>query len=133
LKRAIEHEVVPACNKFGLGMLPYFPLASGFLTGKYRRGEALPEGSRLAAWGPRAAGIANEANFDVLEGLERFAQERGHSMLELAFSWLASQPVTSSVIAGATSPDQVKQNARAADWVLNEEEMKEVDGVLKGS
>ena len=130
LQRAPEGELVPAIQKYGLGLLPYFPLASGFLTGKYRPNEAAPEGTRLGGGSPMAGRILNEGNFDMLEKLETFAQERGHTMIELAFGWLASKPYVSSVIAGATKPEQVEQNATSADWRLTPEEMTEVDEIM---
>ena len=126
LERRVEHEVNPACERFGLGMLPFFPLASGLLTGKYKRGEAPAEGTRLAAWGPRAAQALNDKNFDRVEALEGWAAERGHTMLELAFAWLLGHPVVSSVIAGATKPDQVAANAATAGWKLTPDEVAEV-------
>lgn len=131
LERRIERELVPACEKFGLGILPYFPLASGFLTGKYRPGEAPPEGTRLAGAGPRAEAILNERNFGMLGRLEEFAQQRGHTMIDLAVGWLASKPFVSSVIAGATKPEQVEQNVKAAEWRLTPEEMAEVDQIAR--
>ena len=88
LERKVEFEVNPACERFGLGMLPYFPLASGLLTGKYRRGEAPGADTRLAAWGARGEAALNDKNFDRLEGLSKYAEERGHDLLELAFGWL---------------------------------------------
>jgi aryl-alcohol dehydrogenase-like predicted oxidoreductase len=125
LDRRIERELVPACNAHGLGVLPYFPLANGFLTGKYRPGEPAPEGTRLASgMGER---VLTEGNFAQLEKLEAFAAGRGHSMLELAIGWLASQPHVASVIAGATRPEQVEQNVQAAEWRLSAEERAEVD------
>jgi aryl-alcohol dehydrogenase-like predicted oxidoreductase len=126
LERRVEHEVNPACERFGLGMLPYFPLASGLLTGKYSRGEAPPEGTRLAAWGPRGAAALNDKNFDRLEALSSWAEERGHDMLDLAFAWLLGHPVVSSVIAGATKPEQVAANAKTAAWKLTPTEVEEV-------
>jgi aryl-alcohol dehydrogenase-like predicted oxidoreductase len=126
LERRVEHEVNPACARFGLGMLPFFPLASGLLTGKYKRGEAPPEGTRLAAWGPRGAVALNDKNFDRVEALSGWAAERGHGMLELAFAWLLGNPVVSSVIAGATKPDQVAANAATAAWKLTPDEVAEV-------
>lgn len=132
LERRIERELVPACNKFRLGILPYFPLASGFLTGKYRAGEAPPDGTRLAAMQGRGAErILSEPNFETLSRLESFAQERGHTMIELAFGWLASQPFIPSVIAGATKPEQVEQNAAAIAWRLSPDEMAEVDKITR--
>jgi aryl-alcohol dehydrogenase-like predicted oxidoreductase len=131
LQRGPEAELLPACEKYGVGLLPYFPLASGFLTGKYRPDQAAPEGTRLgAANSPMAARILNEGNFEQLVKLEQFAEARGHTMIELAFSWLASKPVVGSVIAGATKPEQVEQNAKAADWRLTAEEMAEVDEIM---
>jgi aryl-alcohol dehydrogenase-like predicted oxidoreductase len=119
MERRAEHEVLPACAHFGLGLLPYFPLASGLLSGKYRRGEAPPEGTRLAAWGPRAAASLNEQNFDRLDKLAAFADAHGHTLLDLAFAWLLAHPPVSSVIAGATSAEQVQANAAAAAWRLS--------------
>ena len=122
---------MPACQRFGLGILPYFPLASGMLTGKYTRGEAPPQGSRLEQWGGRAATALSDRNFEIVENLTAFAEEREHSLLELAFSWLASLPYISSVIAGATSPDQVSANAAAASWKLSAEEQQQVAEISK--
>jgi aryl-alcohol dehydrogenase-like predicted oxidoreductase len=126
LERRVEHEVTPACAQFGLGMLPYFPLASGMLTGKYKRGEAPADGTRMAAWGARAQQALSDKNFDKVEALEGWAAERGHTMLELAFAWLLGHPVVSSVIAGATKPEQVQANAATAAWKLTQQEVEEV-------
>jgi aryl-alcohol dehydrogenase-like predicted oxidoreductase len=126
LRRHVEHEILPAAEKFGLGFLPFFPLASGLLTGKYKRGEPPPEGTRLQAWGARGAQALNDRNFDKVEALTAWAAERGHGMTELAFAWLLGHPVVSSVIAGATSPEQVKTNAATADWRLTPDEVAEV-------
>ncbi len=126
LERKVEFEVIPACERFGLGMLPFFPLASGLLTGKYHRGEAPPEGTRLAAWGPRGAAALSDKTFDKLEKLSSYAEDHGHSLLELAFAWLLGHGVVSSVIAGATRPEQVKANAAAAAWKLTPAEVEEV-------
>ena len=131
LERRIERELVPACNEYGLGVLPYFPLASGFLSGKYRQGEKPPEGTRIAAWGARGAEILSDRNFAILSGLEAFAQARDKTVLDVAIGWLASQPHVPSVIAGATKPEQVEQNVTAAAWRLSAEEMSEVDGITK--
>ena len=130
LNRSIEREVVPASEAFGLGILPFFPLASGLLTGKYRRGEAPPEGARLSAesWAQRSL---TDSNFDAVEKLEEYAQAHGHTLLELAFSWLASKPYVGSVIAGATKPEQVAANAAAASWKLSAEEMADVDAISR--
>lgn len=131
LDRKIESELVPACKAHGVGILPYFPLASGFLTGKYRRGQKAPEGTRLESSARLAEGLLTEANFDQLEALEEFASAQGHSILELAIGWLASQPEVSSVISGATTPEQVEQNVRAGEWRLSEQELRDVDEILK--
>jgi len=131
LERRIERELVPAAKAHGLGILPYFPLASGFLTGKYRPGEPPPEGTRLAAMGQRAEAALSEKNFATLTKLEGFAQTRGHSVLDLAIGWLASQPHVGSVIAGATAPQQVEQNVKAAEWRLSPEELAEVDTISR--
>jgi aryl-alcohol dehydrogenase-like predicted oxidoreductase len=131
LDRRIERELVPACNAMGLGILPYFPLANGFLTGKYRQGEPPPEGTRLGAAGRQAEQILTEGNFATLAKLEAFAEARAHSMVDLAIGWLASQPHVGSVIAGATKPEQVEQNARAAEWKLSAEELAEIDQIAR--
>ena len=127
LERNVERELVPACNAYGLGLLPYFPLASGLLTGKYRRGEAAPEGTRLAA--ARFKSALTDKNFDRVEKLAGLAADAGHSLLELAIGWLASQPHVSSVIAGATKSEQVEQNVRAAEWKLTSAELAKVNEV----
>ncbi|MBI1197745.1 MAG: aldo/keto reductase [Phenylobacterium sp.] len=126
LERDVEREVLPACEHFGLGFLPFFPLASGLLSGKYRRGEPPPEGTRLAAWGARGQQAMSEANFDKVEALDAWAKARGHTILELAFAWLLGHEAVSSVIAGATSPEQVKINAATAGWTLTAEDVEEV-------
>ncbi len=131
LDRRIERELAPACEKYGLGILPYFPLASGFLTGKYRPGEKPAEGTRLAAWGARGESVLSEPNFALLTKLEDFAQARGHTMIDLAIGWLASHAFVPSVIAGATKPEQVEQNVAAGAWRLTPEEMVEVDKITK--
>ena len=135
LNRAVERDVIPACERFRVGQLPFFPLASGFLTGKYRRGEEFGEGTRLKEWGERMPdrikALTSEANWERLARLETFAGEAGHSVLELALGWLATRPVVASVIAGATSPEQVRSNVAATTaWTLNDDEMAEVDRIL---
>jgi len=131
LDRRPQAEVVPACERHGLLMLPYFPLASGLLTGKYRRGEAAPEGTRLSLMpASRVDRVLNERNFDLVERLTAWAGTRGHSILDLAFAWLAAQPAMGPIIAGATSPDQVRANVAAAGWALSDDELDEVDGIL---
>ena len=122
LERAAEEEVLPRCRELGVSFIPYFPLASGLLTGKYRRGEPPPAGSRLES---RRAALSDEA-FDRVERLEEFASARGRTLLELAIAGLASQPAVASVIAGATTPEQVRENAAAADWELSEAELEEL-------
>jgi aryl-alcohol dehydrogenase-like predicted oxidoreductase len=129
LDRDVEGEVIPACAKYGLGMLPFYPLAGGFLTGKYHQGEAAPEGTRLAAGGRQAERIMTERNYDVLQRLEQFASDRGHTVLELAIAWLAAQPTVGSVIAGATSREQVVANVRAIEWKLNPTEVAEISAL----
>ncbi len=129
MDRRIEREVVPACQQFGLGLLPYFPLASGLLTGKYQRGQAAPDGTRLS--GERGANALTDRNFDVLEKLDQFARDQGHTLLELAMSWLASNPDVSSVISGATRIEQVQANVDAAQWQLSAEQLETVDGLTK--
>ena len=131
LDRRIERELVPASSAYGLGILPYFPLASGFLTGKYRSGQPPPEGTRLAGAGPMADRVLTERNFETLTKLEAFVESRGRSMLDLAIGWLASQPHVASVIAGATKPEQLEQNASAAEWRLTAEELAEVDTITR--
>jgi aryl-alcohol dehydrogenase-like predicted oxidoreductase len=130
LERKVEFEVLPACEHFGLGFLPFFPLASGLLSGKCKRGEKPPEGTRLAAWGARGAAAMSDKNFDKVEKLEAWAGERGHTILELAFAWLLGHEVVSSVIAGATSPEQVRANAATAAWTLTPEEVGEVGKLI---
>ncbi|MFC3078093.1 aldo/keto reductase [Phenylobacterium terrae] len=130
LERGSAREVLPACERFGLGFLPFFPLASGLLTGKYKRGEPPPEGTRLAAWGKRGQDALSDRNFEKLEKLSGFAEQRGKGLLDLAFAWLLGQPVVSSVIAGATRPEQVQANAAAAGWVLTPGEVEEVTALV---
>jgi aryl-alcohol dehydrogenase-like predicted oxidoreductase len=131
LERKVEFEVTPAAEKFGLGVLPFFPLASGLLTGKYKRGEAPGQDTRLAAWGARGQAALSDKNFDKLEALSGYAEERGHDLLELAFGWLLGHGVVSSVIAGATRPEQVKANAAGGAWKLTPQEMAEVSELAK--
>ena len=127
MDRKAEAELVPFCQKYGVGILPYYPLENGFLTGKYRRDAAAPEGTRLAA---NDRGMFTDENFDILEGLVAFAEARGHTVLELAFSWLLANQAVSSVIAGATRIEQVISNSKAAGWDLTSEEVVEVNGIL---
>ena len=127
LDRAVERDVVPALQEYGIGLLPYFPLASGLLTGKYRRGEEPPAGSRLA--GRRDE--LTEAAFDVVEGLEKYADQRGVSLLDVAIGGLAAQPTVCSVIAGATSRAQVEANVAAGAWTPSAEDLEELDGLTR--
>ena len=117
--------------EYKLGLLPFFPLASGLLTGKYKRGAEVPADTRFA----KAPGLrdryATPRNEDIVEKLQAFVQARGHTMLELAISWLASRPQVSSVIAGATRVEQVEQNVKAIGWTLSAEEIAEVDAITK--
>ena len=128
LRRAVEREVVPACERFEASLLPYFPLAGGALTGKYRRGEAAPAGTRLV--GDRGTRWLTDANFGRIEALEGFATERGHTVGELALAWLASQRVVCSVIAGATRPEQVRENVAALEWRLSRDDRGSIDALL---
>ena len=131
LSRGVERELIPFCEEYNLGVLPYFPLASGFLTGKYRRGEPVPDGTRLASNARAQERTLTDANFAMLERLENFAEERGHPMVELAIAWLLGNSSVSSVIAGATKTDQVAANAKAAGWQLAQSDMEEVANILK--
>jgi aryl-alcohol dehydrogenase-like predicted oxidoreductase len=120
-------DVVPACVQHGLGVLPYFPLASGLLTGKYRRGEPAPEGTRLSQLPEeRASRVMSDRNFDRVDHLAAFAAERDHTILELAFAWLAAQPAMTSIIAGATTPEQVAANVAAVDWRLSDVDLAQL-------
>ena len=124
LRREADSEIVPAARAMGLGVIPYYPLASGFLTGKYHAGERL-EGARLTG-SPREKEVLSAANFERLERWTRFAEARGHSLPELAIGWLLSHPEVGPVIAGASAPEQVRANVAASDWRLTEDEMREV-------
>lgn len=123
LDRAIEGDLLPVCRANGVRILPYYPIARGLLTGKYHRGKAAPKGSRLE-------GALSGADFATLEALEAFASARGHTLLDLAMSWLGSMPETASVIAGATRPEQLAQNAAAASWRMTAEERSEIDRIV---
>jgi len=131
LHREVEDEVVPACEQFGLGLLPFFPLDSGLLTGKYQRDTTPPEGTRLAQ--ERYQRWLDGADWDTIEALTGFGQERGHSLLDVAIAGLAVQPAVSSVIAGATTPEQVRANAAAGQWRLTAEDVAALDRILSGS
>jgi aryl-alcohol dehydrogenase-like predicted oxidoreductase len=125
LKTKVETELVPALQEYGIGMLPYFPLASGLLTGKYQRGADLPEGSRLKLWGMSVS----DRDFDKVERLTAFAEERGRSLLDVAIGGLAARPTVASVIAGATSADQVRANVAAGSWVPSPEDAAALAGL----
>ena len=125
--RTAETELAPACVELGIGILPYFPIAYGLLTGKYRRGQKAPEGSRLAAQSHRL----EAANWDTIEALEAFASARGISILELAIGGLAAQPAVASVIAGATKPEQVAANGAAGEWTPTTEDLAELAAIGK--
>jgi len=126
-----RHRVLPACIEHGLAFLPYFPLASGLLTGKYHRGSPPPAGTRLASLPEeRASQMLSERNFARVDDLATFATERDHTLVELAFAWLAAQPALASIIAGATSPEQVATNVAAIDWVLGDDDLVAIDDLL---
>ena len=127
MERSIESELLPFCQKYDVGVLPYYPLANGFLTGKYRRGEDIPEGTRL---GVNDRGMFTEENFDLIEKLDSFSSKRGKTVLDLAFAWLLARGEISSVIAGATSAEQVVSNAATAEFSLTNEEYDEVTSIL---
>jgi aryl-alcohol dehydrogenase-like predicted oxidoreductase len=126
LVREAEREVLPACGRLGISFVPYFPLASGLLTGKYRRGQTAPAGTRLAGRGQ----VATDEQFDVLEALDEYAKTRGLSMTEVAIGALLARPEVASVIAGATKPEQVQTNASAATWSPSADDLAELERVL---
>ncbi len=127
VNRKAETELLPALEAAGLGLLPYLPLAGGLLTGKYQRGAAPPAGTRFAQGGPRAERFFTDANFTLVEKLTLFAQERDHSLADLALAWLAAQRLVGSVIAGATSAAQVAANVKSLEWRLSAEELAAID------
>ena len=129
LDRGIEAEILPACRRYGLGILPYYPLASGFLTGKYGPGDTPPEGTRLHFFPNIAERHLTEEKFASLGRLQEFARQRGHSTLELAIAWLLANPQVSSVISGASTAEQVRQNVVAAEWQLTPEDINELDAI----
>ncbi len=130
LHRGAERELLPAARACGMGILPYYPLASGMLTGKYKRDAAMPQGSRMQrAERDYASHFFTEANWARVEKLSAYAESRGRTLLELAVSWLLAKPVVGSVIAGATRPDQVEANVKAAAWTLTAEEAKAIDAL----
>jgi aryl-alcohol dehydrogenase-like predicted oxidoreductase len=127
LEREYEQAMAPMVEAYGLGLIPFSPLANGLLTGKYRRNAQLPEGARLSVTQRMADRYLTERNWAIVERLAEFCAARGRTMLELALSWLASRPAVASVIAGATAPEQVEQNVRAVGWALSREDMDEID------
>ncbi|MBI4317074.1 MAG: aldo/keto reductase [Chloroflexi bacterium] len=132
LERQIEAEIVPCCQAYGVGVIPWAPLAGGFLTGKYRRGESAPPDARFSKTGPTRIylHILSEANWSQLDRLESFAAQRGHTVSELAIAWLLSKPFVSTVIVGATKTEQVSANVGAGEWRLSPEEMAQLDAIL---
>ena len=130
LVRGIERELVPAMQAYGMGLLPYFPLASGLLTGKYTRGAAAGGDTRFAHWAHLAKRYLTDANWNAVERLSKFAAARGHTLLELSLGWLAARPTVSSIIAGATKPEQVEMNVKAAAaWAPTHDDMAEIDAL----
>jgi aryl-alcohol dehydrogenase-like predicted oxidoreductase len=129
LDRTFEKGCLAMMRRHGLGLLPYFPLASGLLTGKYTSGAPLPAGSRLAGSARHADGLLNARNWRVVDKLNEFAAQRGHTLLDLALSWLASRPFIPSIIAGATRPEQVEQNVAAIGWVLSDADLAAIDRI----
>lgn len=129
LRREVEADVLPACSALEMSFLPFFPLASGLLTGKYAKGAPAPEGTRLAVWQPREHQTLDDDVLDHVERLSKVAAQSAHTILELAFSWLLARPQVASVIAGATSPDQIRANVAAASWDLSDDELAAVDAV----
>ena len=132
--REIENEIIPAAKEYNLGIIPYYPLASGILTGKYHPGSALPEGTRIATMpdGPYKDKFLNDRNFKLLGLLEPFAQSLGHTISELAVAWLLAREQVASVITGATKPEQIESNAKAAEWTLSTDELSEIDSLIAG-
>jgi aryl-alcohol dehydrogenase-like predicted oxidoreductase len=127
LDRYIEQELVPCCTAYNIGVIPWFPLASGFLTGKYKRGEPPPAGTRFGSNPEFYSRMITDDQFDILEQLQAFAEERGHTMVELAIAWLVSHPWMGPVIAGVTRTEQITANVKAAAWKLTDDEMKQLD------
>ncbi|MGD0190551.1 MAG: aldo/keto reductase [Rhizomicrobium sp.] len=133
LARDCERELVPALSAHGMGLIPYFPLASGMLTGKYRHGAEAPAGTRLALMKRLSDRYMTERNWRIVQKLEAFCTQRDRTLLELAFSWLAGKTPVASVIAGATRPEQIEQNVKAVDWKLSAEELADVDRLTAGN
>ena len=131
LVRDVESELVPAMQRFGAGLLPYFPLGGGLLTGKYKRGASLPQGARLTDTKRSADRFLTQRNWDIADELQALARERGHSLLELAMGWLASRPTVASVIAGATTPEQVDANVAAVQWRGDDDLLERIDDITR--
>ena len=131
LKRGIENALQPAMQAYGLGLIPHTPLAAGLLSGKYRRNAPMPAGARMTREKNQANRWINDANWEVVDRLAAFCETRGHSLLELAMSWLASRPLVASIIAGATTPEQVELNARAVDWQLTADDLATIDSATQ--
>lgn len=132
LSREVERDIVPFCEEYGVGLVPYYPLACGLLTGKHQPGR-FEKGSRLAGgpWTDVYRGrFVNDRNWGIVEQLKNFAAERGHSVTELAFAWLAANPVVSSITAGATRPEQLEANAKACEWKISRQDMEDVRAIL---
>jgi aryl-alcohol dehydrogenase-like predicted oxidoreductase len=132
LARHNQKELIPALAAHGVGFVPYYPLAGGALTGKYRQGAPLPEGGRLARGKRYSDRFFSDRRAAMVEALRAYAEARGHTLLELAMSWLAAQPEVGSIIAGATTPDQIEANAKAAGWKLTAEDLAEIDRITLG-
>lgn len=132
LVRDIEKDLLPMAQTYNLGLLPFFPLANGLLVGKYKRGEKPPADSRLGKVDYLRERYMNDRNLDIVQKLDAFAKQHGKTLLELAFSWLAARPQVSSVIAGASSPEQIEQNVKAIAWTLTPDDMAAIDQITKG-
>jgi aryl-alcohol dehydrogenase-like predicted oxidoreductase len=132
LVRDIEKDLLPAAQEYKLGLLPFFPLASGLLTGKYKRGAEAPADTRFGKMPALRDRYVTTRNEDIVDKLRAFAQARGHRLLELAFSWLAARPQVASVIAGATRVEQVEENVKAIAWTLGADDLAEIDAITKG-
>jgi aryl-alcohol dehydrogenase-like predicted oxidoreductase len=130
IEREPEKELLPALREYDLSLVPYFPLASGLLTGKYHRGKDAPSDSRFAHWQALGERYLTEANWNRVEKLGDWCEQHGRSLLELAFAWLLSHREVASVIAGATKPAQIAQNAKAAEWRLDAEQLASLDDAL---
>ena len=133
LQRATLDDVMPVCERIGVSFIPYYPLASGVLTGKYRRDEPAPSGSRLREQltDDVRARILSDRTFDRVDAFDAYARERGHTLLELAFGWLLGHPAVATVIAGAAKPGQVAANAAAAGWSMTPDEVDDVTGIVQ--